>query len=64
MDKKPRAEVRGHRVVGRSRISMARWVVIKPGAPRLPPGAFMGIKALSVSDGIAVCIKALSVSEG
>ena len=33
------AEARGHRVVGRSRICMARWVVVMPGVPRLPPGA-------------------------
>ena len=27
--------------LGSSRICMARWVVFKPGVPRLPPGAFM-----------------------
>ncbi len=42
-DKKPRTEVRGHRFVGRSRNCMARWMACKPGVPRLPPGAFMGI---------------------
>ena len=38
-DKKPRTEVRGHRAVGPFRIGMARWAVVSPGVPRLPPGA-------------------------
>ena len=42
-NKKPRTEVRGHRVVGRSRICVARWAVVMRGVPRLPPGAFMGL---------------------
>ena len=40
-DKKPRAEARGHRAFGRSRICMARGMVCAPGVPRLPPGACM-----------------------
>jgi len=39
--KKPWTEVRGHRVIGLSRVCMARRVVVIPGVPRLPPGAFM-----------------------
>ena len=30
--------------VGFPRICMARWMAFKPGVPRLPPGAFMGVE--------------------
>jgi hypothetical protein len=33
VDKKPRTEVRGHRVIGPSRNCMARWTAFKPQSP-------------------------------